>query len=540
MKKKILPNDCKTMFSDKLNMLSMKELGIELKHFTVGTAPECPSLLVNQDELKKKIIEKFSNFFDEDKSQGLEVIFLKSNYGNGKTHFIRTIYSFLSNFENVLAKKVSLKQEKTDLKIKVLEGVGQKVIKQCATFLVDNASEESESDEKNTILLTLTEELSIDFNLAELFYQAAYGDDISKQTQAIAILKGNYLSTYPKTFKLKKDDLNNEFYFNVIRLVCNYLQENNIYLVIVLDEYEHIYSWKDDKSRKTFFSDIKYFTDNIDPYKNLFFVFAESEVADSSTEVSIDPAYVSRKKNLTYTILNISSDAEIEKLYKMIKSRYEKYYDVSLDEYSEEILKKVKDDQQVKTNSNYRNYTHVIMKVLEQYKNTSSKSKRTKKNSSFTNESTINKIIMADDSVSITEKWESANSISKKTILCNALEYILKNSSEKIISSSKKTGIYKTQKDNMIKIYCIVATDNPTSTDFTKRYNNSLRNQQESEATTFRMLYPFKEGISDNFEYENVIFYCVEKVPVILESLYANTEAVENVDEDLHKFKEGC
>ena len=113
MNKKILPSDCKTMFNDRLSMLSMKEIGIELKHFAVGTAPECPSFLVNQDELKKKIIDKFSNFFDRDKNQGLEVIFLKSNYGNGKTHFIRTIYSFLCNFENVLVKQVSLKQEKT-------------------------------------------------------------------------------------------------------------------------------------------------------------------------------------------------------------------------------------------------------------------------------------------------------------------------------------------------------------------------------------------------------------------------------------------
>ena len=98
MRKAISPNDCKAMFSDKLNFLSMKELGIELKHFAIGTAPEYPSYLVNQDELKKILIEKFSNFFDTNRSQGLEVMFLRSNYGNGKSHFIRTIHSFLNNF----------------------------------------------------------------------------------------------------------------------------------------------------------------------------------------------------------------------------------------------------------------------------------------------------------------------------------------------------------------------------------------------------------------------------------------------------------
>lgn len=118
MKKKISANDCKAMFNDKFSSLTMKELGIELKHFSMGTAPETPSFLVNQDELKKKITEKFCDFFDINKAQGLEVMFLRSNYGNGKSHFIRTIYTFLSEYENVITRRVSLKQEETDLKKK--------------------------------------------------------------------------------------------------------------------------------------------------------------------------------------------------------------------------------------------------------------------------------------------------------------------------------------------------------------------------------------------------------------------------------------
>ena len=67
MKKSISVNDCKLMFNDKFNTLTMKELGIELKHFLMGTAPENPSFLVNQDELKKKLIDKFCDFFDKNK-----------------------------------------------------------------------------------------------------------------------------------------------------------------------------------------------------------------------------------------------------------------------------------------------------------------------------------------------------------------------------------------------------------------------------------------------------------------------------------------
>lgn len=540
MKKRIIPSDCKTMFNDKLNTLNMKELGIELKHFAVGTAPECPSFLVNQDELKKKIIDKFTNFFDEDKTQGLEVLFLKSNYGNGKSHFIRTIYSFLCNFENVLTKNVSLKQEKTDLKFKILEGIGQKVIKQCATYFVDNAIEESQNNDKDTILLALTESLSIDFTLAELLYQTTIDDEISQQTHAIAILKGNYLPTYLKTFKIKRNDLNNEFYFNVIRLICNYLLENHCYLVIVFDEYEHIYSWKDNQSRNTFFSDIKYFTDNIDTYKNLFFVFAESEAADSNTEIYNDPAYVSRKKSLTFQILDISSDIEIERLYKMIKSRYEKYYEISLDDYSEEILNKVKEDPQVKTNSNYRNYTQVIMRILEQYRNKPIKAKKCRKVISDVTDSNLNEVSNSDAKLSIEDRWKAAKSISRKSILCDALKHILVNSNEKVIDSRKKTGVYKTQKDNIIKSYYIVATDCPNSADFTKRYNNALRDKEENAINDFKLLYPFKEGLSNSFLYDNVIFYCVDSIPNILQNIYSSTKPIDDVDKYLEQFKLGC
>lgn len=145
------------MFNDKFSTLNMKEIGIELKHFSMGTAPENPSFLVNQDDLKKKIVEKFCDFFDENKSKGLEVIFLKSNYGNGKSHFIRMIYTFLNEYENVIARKVSLKQEETDLKKKILESISQKKLKECATFLVDSAMNDALSDEKDAVLLSISE-----------------------------------------------------------------------------------------------------------------------------------------------------------------------------------------------------------------------------------------------------------------------------------------------------------------------------------------------------------------------------------------------
>lgn len=540
MKKNITSNDCKSMFSDKLNSLSMKELGIELKHFAIGTAPEYPSYLANQDELKKMLIDKFSNFFDPNRSQGLEVIFLRSNYGNGKSHFIRTIHSFLSNFDNVLAKRVSFKQEKTDLKIKILEGVGQKTIKESAVFFVDMAVSDSLADEKEAILLTLSEKLNINTVLCELLYQAARSQDISKQSQAIALLKGNFMPVYLKSFGLKRADINNELYFDVIRLICDFLYESNNYMVIVFDEYEHVYSWKDAQARKVFFGDIKLFTDNLDTYKNLFFVFAESESVDNDSEASDDPAYVSRKKGRTYQIKSISSEIEVQKLFKMIKSRYEKYYEISLDEYVDEILDEIKNDEQVKANSNYRNYTQVIIRILDEYKNRPIKVRKPKKVRDNTTMTQDNASSPLNGNTSIDDKWMAATSISKKTILCEALEYLLERSDEHILSKSKKKGIYSTQNQQEKIEYHIIVTENPSSLDFIKRYNEILRIQSENSIGRSVILYPYQHDTNNEFKYENVIFYDVNKVPSILEQIYSNDEVVEDVFSHLMALESGC
>ena len=192
-------------------MLTMKDIGIELKHFSMGTAPEKPSFLVNQDDLKKKIIEKFSGFFDENMSQGLEVIFLKSNYGNGKSHFIRMIYTFLNEYENVIARRVSLKQEETDLKKKILESISQKKLKECSEFIVETALEDAVKDEKDAVLLSVAEKYNVSAKLSQIIYEAARSNEITKQVQAISILKGNYLPSNLKSFDCKSKYLNSYF-----------------------------------------------------------------------------------------------------------------------------------------------------------------------------------------------------------------------------------------------------------------------------------------------------------------------------------------
>ena len=526
MKKKISPNDCNEMFEDRLKNLTMKEIGVELKHFEIGTAPEFPSYLVNQDILKNKLIKKFSDFFDSNKSSSMEIIYLKSNYGNGKSHFLKTIYSFLYNFENIILKQVAIKKEEINLKLIILKGIGRKLIKEMVDFFVVPTYKDKS---KILTMEKLKEDLDINSKLSLLLCEAVEAveeKNLEKQAEIIAILSGDYLDSYLNDFEIKKEELGDGFYFEVIRLICEYLEKKEDYFILTLDEYEHIYSWRNKELINSFFKDIKYFTDHLGIYKNLFFILAESETKE--TEINrnnldriIDPAYNSRKSIMTYQIDKINSEEDIKNLFNMIKDRYEKYYEIKLDDYVNEILTKIFVDENIKKNPNYRNYSQAIIKILEDYKEILQTNKKV--------EIDIN---------NLERKWELSTSISKRSILCDTLEYILKNSDEEIIYSSKKKGFYQTLKNYEKISYYIVVTEKANTSDLKKRCNTIKKEQINEKINKTIVIYPYQKKINDVLvKGIDIIFYDMKDVPIKLEKIFNNPNHIENVADYLQELE---
>ena len=74
------------------------------------------------------------------------------------------------------------------MKKKILESITQKVLKECATFLINSVEKDTLSEEVQ-VLMALGERYSIDANLAKLLYKAARSNNITDQVQAIAIIK---------------------------------------------------------------------------------------------------------------------------------------------------------------------------------------------------------------------------------------------------------------------------------------------------------------------------------------------------------------
>lgn len=522
MSKNITSSDCKSMFADRFSALSMKEIGIELKHYSVGTAPESPSFLVNQDELRRTIIDKFSTFFDPERSQGLEIMFLKSNYGNGKSHFIRSISSFFQRFDNVICKSVSLKREETDLKKRVLEAVNQKTILECARYYVSEAKNSAAFDSKEGIVQELQERNDINISVANLIYSAAEGSSMTEQIQAVSILKGNYLAEYKKTFKITSADLNSDFYFSVILLLAKYLSIKGMYIVIVFDEYEHVCSWKNSSARAQLYLDLKSFYDGIESYSNLCFIFAESASVEADDENFLDPAFVTRKRNTTYQIADISSDEDIKNLFNCILKRYEKYYEVDFSVYREDIFEDIISETRDGGNSNYRSYTAAIIKVLNEYKNNPRKKKRSTNN----------------ETLSIKKQWELATSISKKTMICSALEKVIKNSANIVINSgSKKYGEYVIAGKNSNKLMIsIVVTDNPSIRDFEKRREKTLGKGSANDCNTIIYMYPCLDIPLDILSNEYCYYYTKEVLLDLLEKVEADLSGSITIKEFFNSF----
>ena len=140
----------------------------------------------------------------------------------------------------------------------------------------------------------------------------------------------------------------------------------------------------------------------------------------------------------------------------MILKRYEKYYDVSFNAYIDEMLQMVYDHPMVREKTNYRGYTQVIMRVLDQFRNKPPKTKRVKKNNDSNNQNKkMEEAVIDSIEKEKFDKWKKATSISKKTMLCEMLEEMIERSKESVVSKSKKQGEYVTQKNQLLKRYYV-------------------------------------------------------------------------------------
>ena len=188
------------------------------------------------------------------------------------------------------------------------------------------------------------------------------------------------------------------------------------------------------------------------------------------------------------------------------------------------------DDPMIREKTNYRAYTQAIMRVLDQFRNKPPKVKgvRRGKDNDYENGKLDERDNIEKEKYG---KWEKATSISKKTMLCEMIEKMLDISKENIVFKSKKKGEYVTRKNQYLKRYYIISTDNPSKKDFEKRVVN-LQDVISSEEEKIYIIYPAsEEDIVDNSNIKTIL-YNDSTVENSFKMMYGNE--VEECDMDMY------
>ena len=173
------------------------------------------------------------------------------------------------------------------------------------------------------------------------------------------------------------------------------------------------------------------------------------------------------------------------------------------------------------------------MRALDQFRNKPPKNKRAKRRKDNDNESVK---IVVDELNNIEkqkyDKWKKATSISKKTMLCEMIEWMIDVSKESIVSGSKKKGEYLTKKNQCLKRYYIISTDNPSKKDFEKRVVN-LQDVMSDEEEKIYILYPaLGEKISDSSNVKTIL-YDDNTVEQLFKVMYGDEIEERDMDEYL-------
>ena len=114
-------------------------------------------------------------------------------------------------------------------------------------------------------------------------------------------------------------------------------------------------------------------------------------------------------------------------------------------------------------------------------------------------------------------------------MLGEMLEMMIDTSKERIVFKSKKRGEYVTQKNQYLKKYYIISTDNPSKRDLEKKVAN-LQEIMPSEEEKIYVLYPATEGDIDDVNNIKIVLYDDSTVKSSFKMVYSSRKEVYDMD----------
>ena len=329
--KEELVNWSEKMFNDRV--LTQEEQEDEIKKFREGVAPLYPSFIINQEEIVAKLKKSFNELYS--KSRVMESHVIVGNPGDGKSHILNIIYSYLRNARNniVINERTQGFGSKFDMVNLILNKINSPLILKVLVKKIQEVGVKNNCKDEYLQINNIADYFHVSFNLAKLLWKISFSTSELDRVKSLNILtsrdtsKTTLLSLEVEDFNRKEDVL--AFFY----IMMDILKEQNIYIVILIEELEHIFKWEK-KHKLEFYEQLKEFIDNSQKLGNLcVLMFSTYVLNDEYAEndftqdiYSQDPALYSRLKPKVLKIKRISSKSEIEHLVEKLIERYKKIY----------------------------------------------------------------------------------------------------------------------------------------------------------------------------------------------------------------------
>ncbi|MEJ9371799.1 hypothetical protein, partial [Schinkia azotoformans] len=313
--------------------LSQEEQEDEIKKFREGVAPLYPSFIINQDEIVSKIKNSFIELYS--KSRVMESYVIVGNPGDGKSHILNIINSYLQNAKNniVINERTQGFGSKFDMVNLILNKINSPLILKALVSKIQEVSNIDNYSEEYLQTNNIANYFGVSFCLAKLLWKMTFSASELDRIKALNILTARdnsqrTLSDLEIDDFDRKEDILAFFY-----IMMGILNEKNIFIIILIEELEHIFKWES-KQKLEFYEQLKEFIDNSQRLGNLcILMFSTYVLNDEYSEnkftedmYSQDRALYTRLKPKVLKIKRISSKQEVIHLVEKLIERYKKIY----------------------------------------------------------------------------------------------------------------------------------------------------------------------------------------------------------------------
>ncbi|MBG9942318.1 hypothetical protein ABE237_29240 [Brevibacillus formosus] len=536
------------MFQERL--LTKEEQEDEIKKFREGVAPLQPSFIINQDSLISKLKHSFHEFYA--KTRVMESYVIVGNPGDGKSHILNTIHSYLKSINNniVINERTQGFGTKFDMVSLILNKVNSPVTIQALTKKIKDITQEYTSQDQYIQIDHISSSLQVSFALATLLWKITYSSSDLEKIKAMNILTSRDSS--PNTLHSleienfdKTQDVLDFFY-----VIMAILREKNIFIIILIEELEHIFKW-DPIPKLKFYEQLKEFIDNSQKLGNLFILmFSTYVLNDEYSENQYtqdiylqDRALYTRLQPKVIKIKRISSKEEVSILVEKLVERYMKVYKLSSFDFNklmEEINASIKGD-----NKTFRSYIQRTAYLLDQLKETSEK--KTQENE-FTNLQELEKTNIDKDEKIEYRKTEYVNKILneitqssslaiKKKILLSIYKLLENSNYKDIVLEVKKGFLYGIPKNkrNHRLFYFDYAPINKVQEKYNSLVNlPDLADELNCDKNNLYYIY-LKERVTDNTEqklqnYNPSINLVALRLEDVVELMLLTEEELEDIE----------